>query len=248
MHVVRRSFLALFFCTIFFCQNVCAKEYDGIWFAGFNLNKTIFQGASGKLIRQAFNFAVNRKDICTKIIDDETVPSSIIPPSMPGFDESIRGNRYDIKEAKKLMKKAGLTMNDSRIKELFMVHTSGIKTIAIAQAIKLYLADIGVKINLVEMESEEQEKWQKELESGKYHLFLMGYKAEKPDDPFSLLEPLFKDGGDYNFTFFKNRSIEQLFNLKTEVSMDEKIRRAKEINKIIADEAVIINLFYIEKI
>jgi ABC-type transport system substrate-binding protein len=150
-----------------------AKEYDGLWFMGFNLHKDIFSDAR---VRQAVNYAIDRKYIAQRIMSEEVVPSGVIPPNMSGYDPQLKGYDYDVARAKKLLKAARYSGG-----KLTLLHTDGVKTISIAKRIKKDLAMVGLEVSLKQMDYSDQEKWQKELESGRHHLFLMGYKITEMD-------------------------------------------------------------------
>jgi len=151
-----------------------AKEYDGLWFMGFNLHKDIF---SDVRVRQAINHAIDRKYIAQKIMSEEVVPNGVIPPGMSGYDPQLKGYDYDVARAKKLLKAAQYPGG-----KLTLLHTDGVKTISIARSIKKNLAVVGVEVSLKQVEYSDQEKWQKELGSGRHHLFLMGYKVGRLDN------------------------------------------------------------------
>lgn len=152
------------------------KEYDGVWFLGFNMNKKLFGDEDGRVVRQAFSMAVNRGEI-GKIIGDETVPIGIIPPGMEGYDPNLKGYPYDTALAKKMMRSAGYSLSDKRLKTLTILHTDGKKTKEIVDQIKRDLVNIGVDLYRIEVSYADSETWKKSLSSGKYDLFVMGYKA-----------------------------------------------------------------------
>lgn len=153
------------------------KAYDGIWFMGFNMHKDIFSNEEGKKVRQAFNLAIDRKWITNTIIGDNVIPAGVIPPGMLGYDPDLKGYDFDLSSAKKLMLEAGYPVMDKRLKTLSMLHTDGNKTIEIAKWIKRYLIGLGVDLNLKEVNYANEDEWERELKSGKHHVFLMGYKA-----------------------------------------------------------------------
>lgn len=227
------------------------KEYDGIWFAGFNINKDIFKGDKGRAVRQAFNLAVDRKYIAQEIVGDDAVPTGVIPPGMIGYDPALKGYPLDVGRAKKLMKKAGFPLTDKRLKKVVMLHTDGLKTLEIARSLKKDLQALGVKIEEVVVSYEAQEKWEAELLSGKYHMFLMGYKADDPKDAATLLKPLFFSRGEANFTGFRKDRVDLLLNKLGHINPDEvetQLKLLLEIGKIIQQEASTINLFYITRL
>jgi len=154
-----------------------AKSYDGIWFLGFNLHKDIFLNENGKLTRKAFSMAIDRSWIAENIINDNTVPYSIIPPGMTGYDPNIEKTMLNLSEAKKLMKQAGYPMDDKRIKKLTLLHTDGEKTKEIVKWIKRHLINIGVDLELVEIDYSNTASWEAALQSGQHHMFVMGYKS-----------------------------------------------------------------------
>ncbi|MBU0686273.1 MAG: hypothetical protein KKB81_00270 [Candidatus Margulisbacteria bacterium] len=153
------------------------RLYDGLWFLGFNLHKDIFDGENGLKVKKAIGLSINRDEIANKIIGGTMVPDSVIPKTMNGYQADSLDLPYDAKQAKALMIEAGFPMNDQRIKGLALLHTDGDKTIKIAKLIKQNLSAIGVKVDLVQVSFREEGKWQEALESGKFHMFLMGYKA-----------------------------------------------------------------------
>ncbi|MFC1766967.1 ABC transporter substrate-binding protein [Candidatus Margulisiibacteriota bacterium] len=152
------------------------KDYDGVWFLGFNLKKRLFSGVDGRVVRQAFSMAVNRK-VIAQIIGDDIIPGGVIPPGMEGYDPTIKGYPYDIKLAKRMMRSSGYPLNDKRIKGLTILHTDGAKTRRIVDRIKMDLIDIGVDMKRTVVKYTDQATWKRLLASGKYDLFVMGYKA-----------------------------------------------------------------------
>ena len=205
------------------CSFAAAKEYDGIWFMGINLKHEIFQDLR---VRQAVNSSIDKEYIVTEIISNESVPLSFIPPGMLGYDPDLKPTFRDVKYAKLLMKKAGYPMADTRLKNLSLLHTDGIKTVAIAQKIQSGLRNIGMKVDLIEVSYRNEEKWVEELVSGKHDFFLMGYKADieklfteeastTQDDSYGLVEPLFKTQGEANFTGYSNPQVDKLLDQLT---------------------------------
>lgn len=156
---------------------VVGKQYDGLWFLGFNMNKDIFEDKNGMMVRQAFNMAIDRAWIVKNIVKDDVVPTGVIPAGMLGANTGLKGYEFNLSEAKTLMKLAGYPTSDKRLKQLTLLHTDGEKTVETAKWVKRYLISLGVDVTLVEVKYSSTDSWTKELKSGKYHMFLMGYKA-----------------------------------------------------------------------
>lgn len=169
-------------CFFTLCPTLFGKTleaYDGIWILGFNMHKDIF---SDPQVRKAIGKAINRQEIL-KIMGEEIVPNSFIPPSMTGYNPKSQDFIYDLTDAKSRLIKAGYSINDKRLKKLSLLHTDGDKTIQIAKLLKRNLIQLGINLDLVQVSYQKQNLWQQKLESGKYHMFLLGYKGT----PLTLL-------------------------------------------------------------
>ncbi len=158
-------------------EGTVVKQYDGLWFLGFNMHKDIFSDRNGPAVRKAFNMAIDRDWIVGNVVKDNITPSGAIPPGMLGYDKDLKGYQFDLSGAKALMKAAGYPPSDQRLKKLTLLHTDGDKTVEIAKWIKRYLINLGVDLQLVQVKFSDNDSWARELRSGKYHMFLMGYKA-----------------------------------------------------------------------
>lgn len=231
---------------VFLCGSAFAVDYDGLWFMGFNLNKDVFGDSNGKLVRQAINYAIDRQHICRGIMGDSNTPTTVLSAGMEGHDDSVKGYQYSPTKAKALLKKAGYSMKDKRLKGLVLLHTDGDKTIAIARSIKNYLASIGISLKLKQMPYEDQDGWDNALSGGRNHLFLMGYKAPDPFDSGTgeardaqgFLTDLFSSGGSANFFFLRDQKLDNL--------IDRDL--AKEAALLLQEDPVTVNLFYITKL
>jgi len=199
----------IFLCHLTFvichCSFAEAKEYDGVLFLGFNLHADLFGNENGKLVRQAVATAIDREKIAKKIIGDDVVPVGVIPPGMEGYDSSLAPYPHDYSMAKKLMMKAEHPLNDKRLKTISLLMTDGEKTRFIVDEIKRDLINIGFDITTKTMKYSKTKEWEKELLSGKYDMFVMGYKAWNVGEIFIADK---STGLFHKFTCFKNSTNE----------------------------------------
>jgi ABC-type transport system substrate-binding protein len=95
-------------------------------------------------VRQAVNMAIN-KDRIVRIINGRATPASqVLPPLMPGYDQSYKGYAYDAEKAKALLAEAGL--KDGFSTQIYTSNTD--PQPRITQAIQQDLAAIGVKAEI----------------------------------------------------------------------------------------------------
>jgi ABC-type transport system substrate-binding protein len=245
--------------AMIFISPVQAKEYDGIWFLGMNLKSAVLKNLK---VREAVDLAIDKDYIAKKIVSEEVVPVGFVPFGMIGYDPDLEFRFQDIKGAKALMKKAGYSMADPRIKDLSLLHTDGLLTVEIAKKIQSDLRNIGMKVNLFEVSYQNEDKWIKELTSEKHDFFLLGYKAGIEQlftteeaaaqiDSFSLIEPLFQSNGDVNFTGYSNPEVDKLLDQLEGINIalkSERHAKLKKINQILYKDHPAVVLFYIEKL
>ena len=113
-------------------------------FMGMNTQKG---PTKDKLVRQAFNYAVDKAAITDKILFKVAKPlDGPLPPSIFGYARMENQYSYDPEKAKALLKEANFSM-DTVVK---MITPTGRYTYdkQIAEAIQAYLQDIGVKAEL----------------------------------------------------------------------------------------------------
>jgi peptide/nickel transport system substrate-binding protein len=255
--VSKRVLLSLFitFSFLLFTSSAYAKDFDGIWFLGFNLQKPPFDDLR---VRQAVAHSLDLNYISSQIMSEES-GASFIPASMLGNDPSLPAYKNNVQYAKLLIKRAKYAAKDKRLQHLTLLHTDGVRTIAIAKQIQSELKALGISLDLVQVNYRDEAKWASELRSGKHQLFLMGYKADTEEvsadnsapESVALLEPLFKTGGSANFTGYSSPSVDMILDQLSVISptmSKEREIKLKEINKTLYKDLPAVVLFYIEKL
>ena len=113
-------------------------------FIGMNTQKG---PATDKIVRQAFNYAVDKEAITDKILFKVAKPlDGPLPPSIFGYTRMEKQYDYDPQKAKELLNQANFT-KDTVVK---MITPNGRYTYdkQVAEAVQAYLNDIGVKTEL----------------------------------------------------------------------------------------------------
>ena len=113
-------------------------------YAGMNTQKGL---TADKRVRQAFNYAVDKKTLISKVLFGVTKPlEAPFPPDIFGYTPMAHQYEYNPEKAKALLKEANFP-KDAVIK---MISPVGRYTYdkQVAEAVQAYLADIGVKVEL----------------------------------------------------------------------------------------------------
>lgn len=105
--------------------------------------------ATGKYIRQALNYAIDRHRIVTYVLNGRGVPAThgVLPPTLPGYSDSVRGYRYDPDEARRLLALAGYP-NGKGLPRLLLQLGNSPRTASVAEAVQQQWREIGVTVEL----------------------------------------------------------------------------------------------------
>jgi len=113
-------------------------------YMAMNCQKGVFKN---KLVRQAFNYAVDKKAICKKVLFDLAVPvKGPMSPAMFGYAEGDTQYDYNPEKAKELLKKANFDF--SQTIHMATPHGRLLFDKQVSEAIQAYLQAIGVKVEL----------------------------------------------------------------------------------------------------
>jgi peptide/nickel transport system substrate-binding protein len=141
-------------------------------FMGMNCKKGV---TKNRLVRQAFNYAVDKKAIVKKILFDTAVPmDGPVSPILFGYHKMAHQFGYDPEKAKALLKKANFDFNQTI--QMRTPHGRYLFDKQVSEAIQAYLQAIGVKVELRTYD------WPtyiagllKPIEESELELFLLGW-------------------------------------------------------------------------
>ncbi len=113
-------------------------------FIGLNYQKGI---TTNKLVRQAFNYAVDKQAIVKKVLFDTAVPMDApVSPVLFGYHKMANQYEYNPQKAKELLKKANFDF--SKTVKMRTPHGRYLFDKQVSEAIQAYLQVIGVKVEL----------------------------------------------------------------------------------------------------
>jgi peptide/nickel transport system substrate-binding protein len=215
-----------------------------IMFIGMNTQKG---PTKDKLVRQAFNYAVDKTAITDKILFKVAKPlDAPLPPSFFGYSRMENQYTYDPDKANALLKQANFS-KDTVVK---MITPTGRYTYdkQVAEAVQAYLGDIGVKTELRTYDWPTYNSLTMQpLEKSELELFLLGWGWPIYDPDGVLL--IFFSGfvhppNGMNSTYYKNPQYDQAVGAARQV-MDPAKRKAlyKQAATMLWDDAAVIWLY-----
>jgi ABC-type transport system substrate-binding protein len=128
-----------------------------------------------KLVRQAFNYAVDKKSIVNKVLFDTTVPmDGPCSPALFGYHKMPNQYDYNPEKAKELLKKAGFDF--SQTIHLRAPQGRYLFEKQVSEAVQAYLQAIGVEVELKTYDWPTYvARLLKPLDQTKLELFLLGW-------------------------------------------------------------------------
>jgi peptide/nickel transport system substrate-binding protein len=113
-------------------------------YMGLNCKKGV---TKNKLVRQAFNYAVDKKAICRKILFDTAIPmEGPVSPILFGYHKMAHQYDYNPEKAKELLKKANFDFNQTV--QMRTPQGRYLFDKQVSEAVQAYLQAIGVKAEL----------------------------------------------------------------------------------------------------
>ncbi len=180
-------------------------------------------------VRKAVSLAIDRNTIIKELLLGYARPVvSPIPPGLIGHT-NLGQKPYDPDRARAILKQAGhqnLSLDFVLMKDLYP------KQLEIAQAVAAMLGDVGIKVNIRNLEIATARE---QRTAGNYDLFYSGW-AHMPHDPDWYFGQWFTRAGAEKMTRFNDPRVEQL--IAEGRVPDPKIRQQKyeEIQKILWDD------------
>ncbi|MBI4307514.1 MAG: peptide ABC transporter substrate-binding protein, partial [Chloroflexi bacterium] len=156
-----------------------------IYFVGFNVTKPPFDDVK---VRQALTLVIDKESITKNVFSGLRVPAyGVLPPGLPGFNQNLKGLRYDPQKAKQLLAESKYAGKMPRI-TLSVPGTGGSVGLDDEAMIEMWKKELGVA---VEIQQAEWATYLQDLNQRKYQMWGgSGWVADYPD-PEDFLDILF---------------------------------------------------------
>ncbi|MCI0475117.1 MAG: ABC transporter substrate-binding protein [Anaerolineales bacterium] len=203
----------------------------------FVLNEKRVPAFKDKNVRQAFNYALDRKTLIEKVmLGDRNVATGYVPLGIPEAIPDEKGYAYDPAKAKELMAKAGFA-DGKGFPKIEFVTTADEQTLAEAITAQ-FKANLGIDVAVRIGESGDvlAGLWAKD----KWDIVSWGWSADRPAAEVWLYELLYSKV-ESNFASYNNPEYDKLVEKAlTEVDAAKRLAAWREVSKMASEEAPMI--------
>lgn len=218
--------------------NVHEQAGPHVWFLILNMKEGPF---AKKEIRQAANYAINKKALVENILQGTAeIAAGPTPPAFAwAYNEDLQPYPHDPEKARQLLEEAGYDGE-----ELSFYVTEGgsgmLDPIAMGTAIQADLQAVGMNVKI------ETYEWNTFLGkvnpglAGKADMAEMAWMTNDPDTlPFlALRSEAWPDKGGFNSGYYSNPKVDELLNkARTATDQAERAKLYKEMQTIVQDDA-----------
>lgn len=192
-------------------------------------------------VRQAFAMSIDREEINEVLnFGGSEVADGFIPPSMPGYAESVHSYQYDPGRAKELLAESKYAGGLPRI-ILSYGGRSGDTPNILVRMQEQWKANLGADVQLEVLDSA---AYLREMRRGDFQMSADGWAADYPD-PENFLGKLFGTGSPLNYTGYTNSEVDTLLTrARTETDRERRYADYQQAEQVFLDDAAIIPTFW----
>ena len=213
-------------------------------YLGISMAKQPCKALKNKKVRQAINYAIDRKKMITYLRNGIGTPAEngMIPKGIPCYNANIvKGYTYNIDKAKQLLAEAGYP-NGKGIGE-FKIYSNPTYSDLITY-IANELANIGISCKI---ENTPATFLREAMRKNEVEFFRASWIGDYPDGENYLTLFYGKNGASPNYTFFKNEKFDKLYEAAMrETNQSTSCQLYHEMEQLIIEEAPVVPLFYDE--
>jgi len=225
-----------------FFKELAVFPESSLFYIGFNTHKPPFDDIN---VRQAFCHAVNKERIIKTILKGMvTKADGILPPNMPGHNESLVGLNYDVAKAKNLIanSKYGSIDNLPPI-TLTTSGQGGNIHEYLGAIIQDWQQNLGIEVTVRQLEPKIS-SFPITLKQEVDEIFTYGWIADY-QDPQNFLDNLFHTGAGYNTGDYSNPDLDALLDhAAIEPDYDARLALYQQGEQKIIEEAACLPLWF----
>ena len=222
-------------------QLVTAPSSFSTSYYGMNVNEPPFDDLK---FRQAINYAVNKQEIATAVLQDLNLPAKgVIPPRFPSYNPDLRGYDFDPVKAKQLLSESRYSDVDSLPPIVLSIPGSFGATVgpSTEAMLKAWEVNLGIRVDI---EHTEWATFLQDLNQRRFQFFAVAWGADYPD-PENFLDILFHSESENNHTGYNNPEVDSLLKqARVEPDQTRRFELYNTIEQKIVDEAPWVPLWH----
>jgi oligopeptide transport system substrate-binding protein len=210
------------------------------YYIGFNTARPPFDDVN---IRRAFSMAIDKDKLVSLVFKGTMEPADgILPPGMPGYNETLSGLEYDVEGAKELI--ASSSYGDASQLPPITITTlgwGGAISSELESVVYQWRENLGVEVTVRQLEPE---RFLYHLAEEKDEMFVTGWIADYPH-PQDFLDILFHSGADNNYGQYSNPGVDALLEAAgVEQDSDSSLELYRQAEQMMVDDAACIPLCF----
>ena len=176
-------------------------------YIGLNVNEPPLDDVK---VRQALNFAIDKREIASIVLGDLVEPADgILPPNFPGYSEGVSGYTFDPVRAKQLLAESKYGDDLENIPPITITTPGNFgANVSLDMEVILQMWERNLGIT-AEFQQTEYATFLKDLHKGRFQMFDIGWIADYPD-PENFLDILFHSESSNNHTHYSNPEVDDL--------------------------------------
>ncbi|CAH2715635.1 Periplasmic dipeptide transport protein [Neobacillus rhizosphaerae] len=191
-----------------------------------------------KLVRQAINYAIDKKAIINAFYGGKALAAkNPMPPSIEGYNDAIQEYPFDLEKAKALLKEAGLEKGfEMDLWAMPVARPYMPEAQKVAEVIQDSLGKIGIKAKI---QSVDWATYLEKARKGEFDAFMLGWTGDNGDPDNFLYTLLDKDSiGSNNYAYYSNDELHKiLIEAQTETEQSKRNELYKKAQEIIHEDA-----------
>ncbi|NQT32032.1 MAG: peptide ABC transporter substrate-binding protein [Deltaproteobacteria bacterium] len=210
------------------------------YYIGFNTARPPFDDVN---IRRAFSQALDKDKLVSLVFKGTMEPADgILPPGMPGYNESLSGLEYDVEGAKELIAESSYG-DVSRLPPITIttIGRGGAISSELEAVVYQWRENLGVEVTVRQLEPE---RFLYHLAEEKDEMFSTGWIADYPH-PQDFLDILFHSGADNNYGEYSNPGVDALLEAAgVEQDSNSSLELYRQAEQMLVDDAACIPLSF----
>ena len=171
-------------------------------------------------VRQALNYAIDKKVISRDILAGLVVPAKgILPPGFPGYNSQVQGYEYDPELARQLLRESKYGADLGNLPPIILTTAGSFGSsvsLDMEVILRMWEENLGIQ---VQIQQTEFATYLQDLIKQRFQMFEIGWIADYPD-PENFLDLLFYSKSNNNHTAYENLEVDALL-VKARVEADE---------------------------